>query len=165
MGNNDNDLPNDYKKIRVHFVFAVKNDGRHKYRLVSDGNLTDVPDFDVYSGVVSLRGIIMVILIAALNDLKVVTTDIGNSYLEVKTEEKVYVREGKEFGKLQGKNLTINKALYGLRISGLRWNERFSDYLRDMGFFTSKEESDIWMRNCNIYYDYISVYVDDLIIV
>jgi hypothetical protein len=29
-----------YKKIRVHLVFDVKNDGRHKARLVADGHFT-----------------------------------------------------------------------------------------------------------------------------
>ena len=32
-----------FKKIRVHLVFAVKHDGRHKSRLVADGHLTDIP--------------------------------------------------------------------------------------------------------------------------
>jgi hypothetical protein len=36
-------LPHDYEKIRVHFVFDVKHDGRHKPRLVADGHLTVVP--------------------------------------------------------------------------------------------------------------------------
>ena len=35
--------PKDHKKMRVHFVFDVKHDGRQKYRLVSNGHLTDVP--------------------------------------------------------------------------------------------------------------------------
>ena len=48
-------LKDNYKKIRVHFVFDVKHDGRHKARLVADGHLTDVPLMIVYSGVVSLR--------------------------------------------------------------------------------------------------------------
>ena len=49
-------IPTGYKKIRVHLVYAVKHDGRHKARLVADGHLTDVPLESVYSGVVSLRG-------------------------------------------------------------------------------------------------------------
>ena len=47
-------LPEGYKKIRVHFVYAVKHDGRHKARLVSGGNLTGTPVESVYSSVVSL---------------------------------------------------------------------------------------------------------------
>ena len=48
---------NEYKRIRVHLVYAVKHDGRHKARCVADGHLTEVPVESVYSGVVSLRGL------------------------------------------------------------------------------------------------------------
>ena len=50
-------MPEGHKKIRVHLVFDVKHDGRHKARLVADGHLTEVPVDSVYSGVVSLRGL------------------------------------------------------------------------------------------------------------
>jgi hypothetical protein len=61
------------------------------------------------------------------------------------TKEKVYIIAGPEFGPLEGHTLLINKAIYGLKSSGLRWSERFSDVLIDMGFFLSKAETDIWM--------------------
>lgn len=51
-------LPDGYKKIRVHLVYAVKHDGRHKARLVVDGHLTTPPIESVYSGVVSLQGLV-----------------------------------------------------------------------------------------------------------
>ena len=35
--------PKDYHRIKVHLVFGVKFDGRHKARLVADGHLTPVP--------------------------------------------------------------------------------------------------------------------------
>ena len=47
-------IPKGYQKIRVHLVYAVKHNGRHKARLVADGHLTEVPMESVYSGVVSL---------------------------------------------------------------------------------------------------------------
>jgi hypothetical protein len=47
-------LPAGYKRIRVHIVYDVKHDGRHKARLVADGHLTDIPLDSVYSGIVSL---------------------------------------------------------------------------------------------------------------
>jgi len=47
----------DYKKTRVHMVYAVKHNGRHKARLVAGGHLTETPIDSVYSSVVSLRGI------------------------------------------------------------------------------------------------------------
>ena len=49
--------PNGYQKIRVHLIFAVKHDGRHKTRLVAGGHLTPDPIESIYSGVVSIRSL------------------------------------------------------------------------------------------------------------
>ncbi|KAG7344871.1 reverse transcriptase RNA-dependent DNA polymerase [Nitzschia inconspicua] len=154
--------PPGYKKIRVHLVYACKHDGRRKARLVADGHLTDIPIDSVYSGVVSLRGLRMMIFLAELNNLSLWATDIGNAYLEAYTLEKFYITAGKEFGDLEGHTLIVSKALYGLRSSGLRWHEKFADCLRDEGFQPSKGEPDIWMREKDGLYEYVAVYVDDL---
>ena len=37
-----------YHKIRVHLIFAVKYDGRHKARLVVDGHLIPEPVQSIY---------------------------------------------------------------------------------------------------------------------
>ena len=155
---------NDYKKIRVHLVYAVKHDGRHKARLVAGGHLTETPVDSVYSSVVSLRGIRILAFLGELNGLEVWSTDIGNAYLETYTKEKVYIIAGPEFGEREGHTLIISKALYGLHSSGLRWSERLADVLRSMGYFPSKAEKDIWMRDKGDHYEYIAVYVDDLMI-
>jgi hypothetical protein len=153
-----------YKQIRVHMVYAVKHDGRHKARLVAGGHLTETPVDSVYSSVVSLRGTRILAFLGELNDLEVWSTDIGNAYLETYTKEKVYIIAGPEFGDREGHTLIISKALYGLHSSGLRWSERLADVLRSMGFFPSKAEKDIWMRDKGDHYEYIAVYVDDLLI-
>ena len=54
-------IPKGFKRIRVHFVYAVKHDGRYKARLVAGGHLTDTPIDSVYSSVVSLRGLRLVV--------------------------------------------------------------------------------------------------------
>ena len=154
----------EYKKIRVHFVYACKHDGRHRARLVAGGHLTDTPIDSVYSSVVSLRGIRMLCFIGELNGLKVWATDIGSAYLESYTKEKIYIVGGPEFGDREGCVLIISRALYGLKSSGLRWQERLADVLRDMGFFPSKAERDIWMKDMGDHYEYIGTYVDDLCI-
>ena len=156
--------PPGYQKIRLHFVFDVKHDGRHKARLVAGGHLTETPVDSVYSGVVSLRSLRLVIFLAELNKLDIWGADVGNAYLEAHTKEKVYIIAGKGFGKLEGHTLVINKALYGLKSSGLRWHEKFSDTLRDMGFKISKADPDVWMRKNQDIWEYIAVYVDDLAI-
>ena len=115
--------PPDYKTIRVHLIYDVKHDGRHKGRLVADGHLTDIPNDSVYSSVVSLRGLRILLFLAELNGLEVWGTDIGNAYLEVKISERVCIRAGPEFGPLAGHTLLIHKALYGLRSSGAHWHD------------------------------------------
>ena len=151
MGKKYNPGP-DYTKIRVHLVYAVKHDGRHKARLVAGGHLTETPVDSVYSSVVSLRGIRILTFLAELNGSQVWATDIGSAYLESYTAEKVYIIAGPEFGDREGHTLIITKALHGLRLSSLRWAERFSDALREMGFFPSKAERDIWMRDKGDHY-------------
>ena len=156
--------PATHKKISLHFVYAVKHDGRYKSRVVAGGHLTDTPLESVYSGVVSLRGVRLVVFLGELNGLKIWQTDVGNAYLEAETKEKVYVIAGPEFGAQEGHVFVIVKALYGLKSSGLRWHERFADVLRHMKFFPCPAEPDIWMRDAGEHYEYIAVYCDDLTI-
>ena len=42
-GNDILNVPTGYKKIRVHIIYDVKHDRRHKARLVADGHLTQLP--------------------------------------------------------------------------------------------------------------------------
>ena len=45
-------IPCGYQLIRVHTIFDVKVDGRHKAQVVADRHLTATPIESVYSGVV-----------------------------------------------------------------------------------------------------------------
>jgi len=119
----------DHKRIRVHMVYAVKHDGRHKARLVAGGHLTETPIDSVCSSVVSLRGVRLLAFIGELNGLKMWSTDVGNAYLETHTKEKVYIIAGPEFGDREGHVLVISKALCGLHSSGLQWSDRLADVL------------------------------------
>jgi Reverse transcriptase (RNA-dependent DNA polymerase) len=78
--------------------------------------------------------------------------------------KKVYIVAGPEFRTLEGHTLIIFKALYGLRSSGHCWYQRFADVLRAIGFYPTKAESEIWMRENDGLYEFIAVYVDDLLI-
>ena len=83
--------PDGHLRINVHFVFDVKATLQRKARLVAGGHMTEPPKDSVYSGVVSLRSLRLICFLAELNDLELMSADIGNAYLEAKTKEKVYI--------------------------------------------------------------------------
>ena len=154
------------KRGAIHFVYAVKHDGRFKARLVADGHLTKEPVESIYSGVVSLRSLRMVVFLSQLNNLEIWGADVGNAYLEAYTDEKLCIIAGPEFKELQGHLLIMVKALYGTCSGGARWHDRLFDILQELKFKPSKADPDVWMRpepggTC---YEYIAVYVDDLAI-
>ena len=73
---------------------------------------------------------------------------------------------GPEFEELEGHILVIYKALYGLKSSGLRWSQKIHDIMLDMGFSPSKADPCVWLRKakCATKYEYVAIYVDDLLI-
>ena len=156
--------PEGYQFVRLHFVFAVKHDLRRKARLVGGGHMTDAPNEESYSSVVTIKGLRICILLAELNGLEIMVGDVGNTYLEAKMREKIYIIAGPEFGELEGTIMIVNKALYGLKTSGARYREHFADYLRSKGWFQSRADPDIWMKDMKTHWEFICTYVDDLLI-
>ena len=156
--------PKGYQKITVHFVYAVKHDGRHKARLVAGGHLTIAThNGEAYSSVVSLRSLRIALAIGELNGLRVGVGDVSCAYLEAYTKEKVYFAAGPEFGDLEGHTMIIVKALYGLRTSGARFHEKFAETMTEMGFKPCLADPDVWLRDAGDCYEYVCVYyVDDL---
>ena len=116
LGHCDDTIPpRDHQRIRLMWTFAVKPDGRFKARLCARGDMTDEPIDSVYSGVVSIRGLRLVMFLSELNGLECWAADVTQAYLTSYTSEKVYIIAGPEFGERQGHILVIRKALYGLR--------------------------------------------------
>ena len=62
------------------------------------------------------------------------------------------------------KTMIIKKSLYGLKTSAARWHERCADTLRKINFVPSLADYDLWMRNAGDHYEYIAVYVDDVMV-
>ena len=134
---------------------------------MAGGHWTDPPTSFTYSSVVTRKSVWIAFTVAALNDLDVIMSDVGNAYLNAKTSEKVYGVAGIEFGDNHvGKICVTARALYGLKSSGAAWRAHFTNDLRDMGFQSSLADPDVWIRaatkaNGFEYYEYILVYVDD----
>jgi Reverse transcriptase (RNA-dependent DNA polymerase) len=82
-----------------------------------------------------------------------------------KAKEKVYITADPEFGTaLNGKNLVINKSLYGLKTSAARFHKHLAESLLRLGFMKAKHGPDLWMIHKISHYDILATYVDDIII-
>ena len=91
---------------------------RQKARFVADDHKASAPKSLVYSTVVLRDYVRIAFLIAALNNLFVVSCDIQNAYLVAPCREKCYYKTGPEFGSDEGKIYIMRRALYGLKRSG-----------------------------------------------
>jgi hypothetical protein len=158
----DDDLKQ-YQKIPYNIVYDVKFDLRKKARLVANGNHASPTKDDIYSGVVAMDTIRLAFQLAAMNGLSCCAADVGNAFLYGKTNEKVYIVAGAEFGELEGQSLIVDKGLYGLRSSSARFHEHLAAKLRLMNYVPSKADSDLWMKDMGTHYEYIATYVDDIL--
>jgi hypothetical protein len=70
----------------------------------------------------------------------------------------------------QGRFAIIRRALHGLKSSVAAWHSTFTGTLQDLGFTSSLADPDVWLHPAMkrigfAYYEYIFVYVDDLLII
>ena len=68
----------------------MKVDFTWKAKFVANGSTTEAPVALCYSSVVSRDSVRIAFLLAALNDLEVFPCDIGNAYLNVPCQEKIW---------------------------------------------------------------------------
>jgi hypothetical protein len=158
------------KRIPCHLIFDIKMDFTRKARFVAGGHVTDPPSSITFASVVSRNSVRLAFLIAALNTLDILGADIGNAYLNAKMTERVHTVCGLEFGQANvGCFAIIVRALYRLKSSGATWRNTLAGTLSDLGFTSNLADPDVWMRlavklNGQHYYEYIFVYVDDLLL-
>ena len=161
------EMPVGHKHIDCHMVFDIKSDLTRKARFVAGGHQTDPPKESIYSSVVTRDSVRIAFMLAALNDLDVLSADVQNAYLNALTNEKVYTTAGPEFGPANcGRPVLIVRALYGLKSSGARWRDHMAATLRDGKFKSCPADPDVWMRpNVKLdgtpYWEYVLIYVDD----
>jgi hypothetical protein len=168
----DNDImPVGYQHIDCHMIFDVKITLERKARYVAGGHQTEPTKEVTFASVVTRDSIRLAFLVAALNDLEVLSADVAGAYLNANVKEKVYTTAGKEFGPdKRGRPVIITRALYGLRSSGKAWRDHMASTLRDFGYSSCKADPDVWMKAKTKpdgfqYWSYVLVYTDDLLVV
>ena len=159
-----------YTQITGHLIFDVKlgENFRRKARYVADGHKTETPAAVTYSTVVSRDSVRILLMIAALNDLDIMCADVQNAFITAPNKEKCWMRAGPEFGHEEGQVFIVTRALYGLKSASASFRAFMAEKLDEMGFKSSIANPDVWLRPAiksdgEEYYEYILVYVDDIL--
>ena len=153
----------EYQFAPLRMIFEVKQDGRKKARLTIGGHVVDAAGISTRSTVVKTISVRLIDLICHRDGLTLKHGDVGNAFITAPCMEKIYSRATPEFGERCDAIVTLNKALYGLRTSGRAFRNTFADFLRQLGFFPTRYDRDVWMRlrEEKDGYDYICTHVDD----
>ena len=165
-------MPNGLSHLKVHLLLDVKMDMIRKARLVADGHLTSDPgEAHTYASVVSRETVRIAFTYAALNGLDIFAADILKAYLTAPTSDNYYIECGPEFGsELRGRKAIVKRALYGTRTAGKDVRIHLRDCMEHLNYESCKSDPDLWMRegikvDGTRYYEYILLYVDDVLCV
>lgn len=173
------------------FCFVVeklRGDGSYektKARLVANGKYQNLPDrYDNFSPTVSHETLMILLNIAALEDLDVQTVDVTGAYLEAtpQSNESLFMKLDREtaqiYMKLEPETdwneyirpdgsliVKLNKSLYGLKTSAKDWNVCLGNVMKKDGFDQSQYDGALWQKmtkkGSRIY---AIVWVDDILL-
>ena len=118
-----------FQEIGCHIVFDIKMDFTRKARFVAGGHTTTAPSSITYSSVVSRDSIRLAFLIAALNDIDIMSCDLENAYLNAPCREKIWFEGGLECGEDRGKVCIMVRSLYGLKSAGAAFRSTLAQLL------------------------------------
>ena len=156
--------------IKCHIVWNVKlgENFRQKACLVVKGHMMDAPSMSIYLLVVSQYSIQIVLLIAILNNLKILACNEQNVYLLADCCEKYYTIAGAEFGSDAEKTMMIRKVLCRLKSLGAAFHSMMAGVLWNLQFRFSKGNPDIWLKsdvklNRAKFYNMVLCYMDYVI--
>jgi hypothetical protein len=169
--------PINTKLLKTKWVYKLKRDHLNlpikvKSRIVAKGYLQQQGvDYDeIFSPVVKHKSIKMLLALAAEFNLKIHQVDFTTAFLNAHLQEDLYIAIPSE---LNENNIDankycykLNKALYGLRQSPLKWNRLLTDTLLELGYKQSEYDPCIFIKYIpgHDIPIIISVYVDDLLI-
>ena len=84
------------------------------------------------------------LLIYVKNGLLLMDGDIGNASCTSPFSEKIWSCCSAEFGPRCGAVVVLKRALYELKTASNAFHKYFGEFIRDLGFTTSRSDQDLW---------------------
>ncbi|BET02160.1 Reverse transcriptase (RNA-dependent DNA polymerase) [Nesidiocoris tenuis] len=146
------------------WVFRVKDNGKHKARLVIRGCEQDSSYEleEIFSPVVSANSLRTMFALAAAKNFHIYKFDVKTAFLHGELKGDVFMKMPEGF-EVPGKLCKLEKALYGLKCSPMIWNEKFSRTLKMKGFEEVKAERCLFRNVSGSVM--VSIYVDDGLVI
>lgn len=156
--------PDNQNLLDSKWVFTKKKIGKEeicKARLVVRGYQQKEYLGNVYSPVLRLETLRVLLSVAAHRRYQIHQMDVKGAFLYGEINENVYLKPPEGVTLPEGKVLKLKKSLYGLKKSPKYWYEKFNSTIIEYGFKRSENDYCLYSFG-NIY---LSLYVDDLLIV
>jgi len=139
-----------------------------KARCCANGSNTNFSDERTYSPVANETIITMFFAIASVFGYPIYNGDIPTAYVKAKIPEDINVYMEQPDGYTEKDRLNyvwkLNRALYGLPISGALWYSTLEDFLTKNGFMKSEVDSCAFSKTISCEKILVAVVVDDILI-
>lgn len=122
---------------------------------------------DTFSYVVQPTIVRLVLSLGVSKNWYLWQIDVSNAFLHGFLNEDVYMKKPLGFKDPSKPHFVCNlqKEIYGLKQSHRAWFSQLTDKLHELGFFSSKVNTSLFMFHHGKHTIYMQVYVDDIVIV
>lgn len=166
------DKPKNCKVLDSKWVFVVKDHenqecDKYKARLVVRGFNQDSSSFnydEIYSPVARLSTIRTVLAIGNEKKFRFDQLDVKTAFLNGELNDDVFMYPPEGVSLPQGKVLKLRKSLYGLKQAAKCWNDTFNNFVVQLGFQRSENDSCLYTLKKDGKCLYLCLYVDDILL-
>jgi len=166
-------IPEGANLISYRWIFKYKKNAegkivKRKARLVAKGctQKQGIDYHDTFAPTLKHDSIRILTAIATKNNFNIEQIDINAAYLNARLKEEIYMKAPEGHPDFNKNYLKLNKAIYGLKQSGLEWNNELNNYLIKIGFRRLFSKPCLYVKEdkrksiiC-----ILGVYVDDILI-
>ncbi|KAG7598335.1 Reverse transcriptase RNA-dependent DNA polymerase [Arabidopsis suecica] len=167
--------PENQRIIGCRWIYKYKlgipevEEPRYKARLVAKGyaQREGVDYTEIFAPVVKHVSIRILLAIVAQEDLELEQLDVKTAFLHGELKEKIYMAppEGYESMFKPNEVCLLNKSLYGLKQAPRQWNEKFDNYMTEIGFTRSNYDSCAYIKVLEEgSVMFLLLYVDDMLV-
>ena len=115
---------------------------------------------EVFAPTVYLLTLCIILVLTAIHDLHLWSVDVSNVYFNGEMDCDVYMEQPEGFE--QGDHKVLQKALYGTRQGGNRWNHKMRTTLESLGFKQTYSDAAVYIFARGDVQIILPVFVDDM---